>query len=418
MNLRLLVLALGTFAIGTDAYVVAGILPAVARSFDVSISAAGQFVTVYSFVYAVLSPIMATLTAHWPRRRVLLSGLAVFIVGNILTATEPTFELALLGRAVAGLGGAVVTPTAGATAAALVAPDRRGLALAIVLAGLSAATALGAPIGTLVGSVGDWHLTIWMVAALGLLAAAGMFLLLPVVPPSPPLRLRERLAPVADPRVVTTLATSLLVIFGAFLIYTYMSVIFDRATGGDGARLAALLSIWGVAATIGNLAGGSLCDRFGNRFVINLAIVLLAVDFALMPWSSADFASAAAALTLWGVCGWGFVVAQQHRLVGIAPALSPILIGLNASALHLAISISGAAGALAMRWLSPYDLPLLSMVAALVGALGAELACWLTREEKPRPVEPSLTTERNRWPEAPFRSYNARHEHERKAGSR
>lgn len=391
MNPRLLVLALATFAIGTEAYVVAGILPAVARSFDVSIAAAGQLVTAYSFAYAVLTPVMAVLTAHWPRRRVLLAGLAVFIAGNILTATQTMFGLALFGRAVAGLGAAMVTPAAAATAVALVAPERRGLALAIVFAGLSGAVALGAPIGTLVGSAGDWRLTIWFVAGLGLLAAAGMLFLLPAVPPSPALTLRERLAPLGDARVVTTLAALLLVIFGAFLIYTYMSAVFDRATGGDSARLAALMSIWGVAATIGNLGAGSLADRLGNRLVINLAIALLALDFVLMPWSSAQFGGAAAAIALWGVCGWGFVLAQQHRLVGIAPALSPILLGLNMSALQLAISASGAAGALAMRWLSPQDLPLLSAALVLGGALSAELAHRLIRGLKPQPVEPSFT---------------------------
>ena len=46
MNNRLLVLTLGTFAIGTDSYVVAGILPHVARSFSVGVAAAGQLVTV------------------------------------------------------------------------------------------------------------------------------------------------------------------------------------------------------------------------------------------------------------------------------------------------------------------------------------------------------------------------------------
>jgi predicted MFS family arabinose efflux permease len=391
VNFHLLVLALGTFAIGTDAYVVAGILPAVARSLDVSVAAAGQFVTVYSFTYAVLTPLIATLTAHWPRRRVVFFGLAVFIVGNILTATLPTFELVLLGRAVAGLGGAMVTPTAGAAATALVAPERRGLALAIVMAGLSGAVALGAPIGTLVSSVGDWRLTIWLVAALGLVAAAGTLLVLPIVPPSPRLPLRDRLAPLADPRVVTTLATSLLVIFAAFLIYTYISVVFDRATGADSARLAVLLSIWGVAATIGNLVGGTLADRFGSRLVINLAIALLALDFALMPWSGSRFVPTAAALTLWGVCGWGFVVAQQHRLVAITPALSPILLGLNASALSLGVSASGAAGALAMHWLSPHDLPLLSTALVLGGALGAELAHRLIRNVPPKPVDPAFT---------------------------
>jgi predicted MFS family arabinose efflux permease len=391
VSFRLLVLALGTFAVGTDSYVVAGILSPVARSFDVSVAAVGQFVTVYSFTYAVLSPVMATLTAHWPRRRVILAGLAVFIAGNILTATTPNFELALLSRVVAGLGGAMIVPTAGATAAALVAPERRGLALAIVLAGLTAAIALGAPIGTLVSSVGGWRITLWFVAALGALAAAGVLLVLPHVPPSPPLRLRERLAPLGDARVVTTLATLFLFVFGVIMTYTYMSVVFDRATGGDGRRLAALVSIWGVAGTVGNLAGGSLTDRFGDRFVINFGIAVLALDFALMPWSGASFAGAAVALALWGAWGFPLIVAQQHRLVGIAPALSLILLGLNASALQLAISGSAAAGALAMRWLSPHDLPLISMALVLGGALGAELAHRLIRNVKAQPAAPPLT---------------------------
>ena len=100
-------LALGTFAIGTDNYVVAGILPHVARSFDVSVAAAGQFVTIYSLSYAVLTPIMATLTAHRSRRRVLLGGLAVLVAGNLLTAMAATLHVALAGRAVAGLGAGV-----------------------------------------------------------------------------------------------------------------------------------------------------------------------------------------------------------------------------------------------------------------------------------------------------------------------
>ena len=112
-----------------------------------------------------------------------------------------------------------------------------------------------------------------------------------------------------------------------------------------------------------------------------------------MPWSGSRFVSTAAALTLWGACGWGFVVAQHHRLIAITPALSPILLGLNASALHLAISASGAAGALAMHWLSPHDLPLLSTALVLGGALGAELAHRLIRNAMPKPVAPAFTAE-------------------------
>jgi DHA1 family inner membrane transport protein len=383
LDKRLLVLALGTFAIGTDNYVVAGILPRVAQSLEVSIAAAGQLITVYSLAYALLTPVMATLTAHWPRRRVLLCGLAVFVAGNILTATQATFEFVLLGRAVAGLGGAMFTPNAGATAAALVTPERRGHALAIVVAGLSSATALGAPIGTLVGSFGDWRTTMWLVACLGGLAAIGVPAVLPHVPAPPALGLRERLAPLGDARVAATLATTLLFMFGVFLVYAYFSVVFDRATNGDGMRIAALMSSWGIGATLGSLGAGSLTDRFGSRRVINTAIVIVTLDFAFMPFASATMAGALAALILWGICGWALVVAQQHRLVGIAPALSPILLALNAAAIYLAISASGAAGALIMRGLDPHDLPFLSTALILASVLAAELAHRLIQRRKP-----------------------------------
>jgi predicted MFS family arabinose efflux permease len=229
------------------------------------------------------------------------------------------------------------------------------------------------------------------VAALAVLAAISVLVFVPIVPRSPALGLQDRLAPLGDARVVTTLASSVLVIFGAFLIYNYVSVIFDRATGGDGMRLASLLSIWGAAATVGSLASGSLADRFGNRRIINLAIVPLILDFALMPWSGAQFANAALALTIWGVCGCGFVVAQQHRLVSIAPALSPILLGLNASALHLGVSLAGAGGALAMRWLPAHELPLLSAAAAVTGGLAAEIAHRCILNVQPRPATSSPT---------------------------
>jgi DHA1 family inner membrane transport protein len=379
LDYRILVLALGTFAIGTDNYVVAGILPQVARSFDISVAAAGQFVTVYSVAYGLLTPVMAALLANWPRRHVLLCGLIVFVIGNILTATQTRFDLALLSRAVAGLGGAMFTPVAGATAAAMVAPGRRGAALAIVIAGLSGATALGAPIGTLVGNAGDWRMTMWFVALIGALALAGVFAILPDVAAPPALRLRQRLAPLADARVAVTLVTTLLFMFGVFLVYTYISLVFDRATGGDGALLAALLSIWGVAATVGNLAAGSLSDLFGSRRVINAALAVVALDFALMARAGAAFTGAAIAMAVWGFCGWGFVVAQQHRLVNIAPPLAPILLALNASAIYLAISAAGAAGALLIGLTDPHDLPFLTSAMVAASLIPAEIGYRLIR---------------------------------------
>src|ERR1700739_3452066 len=174
---------------------------------------------------------MAALLANWPRRHVLLVGLGVFVIGKLLTATQMNFDLALLARGVAGLGGAMFTPVAGATAAGMVTPERRGAALAIVVAGLSGATALGAPIGTLVGNAGDWHMTMWFVAAIGALALAGVFAILPDVAAPPPQRLRQRLAPLGDARVAATLAPILLAL-NASAIYLAIA-----AAGAAGALM-------------------------------------------------------------------------------------------------------------------------------------------------------------------------------------
>lgn len=186
----------------------------------------------------------------------------------------------------------------GAAAAVLVPPARRARALAIVIAGLSAATALGAPAGTLIGSAGPWRATMWFVAALSVLAAAAITVLMPAVPPPPPFGLRKRLAPVRELRVSLTVATTFLVLAGVFTVYTYIAVSYDRVTGGGGTTL---------LGTAGNLASGRLTDAFGNTRVINIVVGLLLVNFALMPLSSRTLPTAVIAIVAWGICGWGAV---------------------------------------------------------------------------------------------------------------
>uniref|UniRef100_UPI000A8D66D6 MFS transporter n=1 Tax=Actinomadura kijaniata TaxID=46161 RepID=UPI000A8D66D6 len=198
---RALVLAGGTFAIGTDAFVVAGVLPGIAGSLGVGVPAAGQLVTVFALAYALLSPVMAAATGAWPRRRVLLTGLVVLALGNAATALAPGYGWVLAARAVAAAGAAMFTPAAGATAAALAAPEHRGRALSYVSVGLVSSTALGVPLGTLLGEAVSWRGTIWFVTALAAVAALAVALWLPPVPAPPAVGLRRRLAPLGDRRV-------------------------------------------------------------------------------------------------------------------------------------------------------------------------------------------------------------------------
>jgi MFS transporter, DHA1 family, inner membrane transport protein len=374
MDRRLLVLALGMFALGTDSFVVAGLLPEIAHGFNVGIGAAGQMTTVYALTYALLAPTIAALAAHVPRKQLLLGGLAVFVIANLGTAVAPTFALALATRALAGLGAAMFGPTATGSATVIVPPERRGFAISVVITGMTISTALGAPIGAMIGSLSNWHWTMVFVAALAAASGFGVLALLSHIPMPPPVSLAKRLAPLADTRVGLTLATTFLFMSAAMTIYTYLSVVFDRAIGGNPALLSGFLVLWGAAGTVSNLMVGRLVDSIGTRKVLVTMLSILIADFALLPWTSAHLWTAIPAVIIWGACGWGLLVPQQHRIAGIAPALAPLLMGLNNSASFLGTTAAGLIGAAGLHLVGSHELGFAAAILAAAALVVAELA--------------------------------------------
>ena len=374
MDRRLLMLALGMFALGTDSFVVAGVLPELSRHFHVGIGAAGQMTTAYALSYAILAPVIAAVAAHIPRKRLLLGSLSIFVVANLLTAVAPAFWFALAMRVLAGLGAAMFAPTATGTAAMMVAPERRGFALSVIIAGLTFATALGSPIGTLIGGLGDWRYTMVFVAALATAAALGVAALLHDVPLPPQISLRERIAPLHDSRVALTLLTTLLGQTGNFIVYTYFAVIFDRVIGGSTAMLGLLLVLWGSAGTAMNLLAGRYIDRIGSRKVLLFMFTILIADMALIPWATTWVWTGVLVIVVFGACAWGFQVPQQHRLVHLAPSTAPVVLGLNTAGTYFGVSTAGALGAAGLATVGAHNLGLLASGFMVMALVVAELA--------------------------------------------
>ncbi|MFK4106600.1 MFS transporter [Streptomyces sp. NPDC019531] len=365
------ILALGTFAVGTDTFVIAGLLPDISRSLEISLATAGQLVGVFSLAYALLSPVLAALTATWSRRRVLVTALCVFAVGNIATALAPTYGLTLASRLLAAAGAAMFTPNAGAAAAAVAGSERRGRALAVVTLGLSSSLALGAPLGTAIGNAFGWQATMWFVAALALAVAPAIGLRLPDVRPGAAVGLRQRLAPLSDRRVLRVLLVTWLTFTAIYLPYTYISAVFAPATGGNGNRVALLLLVLGLAGTVGNLMAGRLADRHGPRRVVIGATVGLTVVFLAMVPGRNHFASAIAVVAITGASAWSMTAPQQSRIMALSPAGAEALgVSLNAAVTFLAIASASLIGAIGLSTFhSAVSLPLIAAVSAAMAAL-------------------------------------------------
>ncbi|WP_078908548.1 MFS transporter [Streptomyces vietnamensis] len=371
MPVRLLLLALGSFAIGTDSMVIAGILGPISADLGVSVNAAGQLVTVFALGYALLAPVLATLTARWPRRRLLLTALAVFSAANALSALAPNFSALLATRVLAAAGAALYTPTANAAATTLVAPERRGRALATVLGGMTVATALGVPLGTWVGHA-DWRMTMWLVTFLGVAALAGLTLLLRDLPsPAAAPGLRARLAPLRERRVLGAAGTTFTFFLAFQCVYIYLATAVRVATGGDAGRLSLVLLASGLASVAGSWLGGRLVDRIGVRRVLLGGSTVAALAFTALPWLGRSMPGALIYAVATPLAGWAVSVALPHRLASLNPASAPLLISLNSSALYLGMAAGGVAGSAAIAVLGERWFPLAATVLTLVATATA-----------------------------------------------
>ena len=354
-------LVLAAFAIGTEAFVIAGLLPVIAADMQISAAAAGQLVTAYALAYAVGSPILSVTFNNLDRKHVLALALSCFIAGNLLAVASPGFPLLMASRVLMALGAGLCMPTAIGVAVAVAAPERRGRAIALVTSGLTVATVVGVPLGTMIGNQFGWRATFILVAVLGAVALAGLLFGLPRGLPKSTATLAERFAVARHDAVLYALATTTLWAIGGFTVFTYLSIPL-HGLGFGAADISLALLVFGSAAAIGNMLGGLLADRLGAASTAALGLCGMAA--ALILFSAAlKFVAPEHARYLvllmvfgWAISGWGFYPAQVASIIRIKPEASIIALSLNASFMYLGFAIGGAVGGVVLSVLGPTDL--------------------------------------------------------------
>ncbi|WP_020657328.1 MFS transporter [Amycolatopsis benzoatilytica] len=377
-------LALGTFAVGTDAFVVAGFLPQMASELRVSEAAAGYSMTVFALCYAVFSPVLATLTATVPRRRLLVAALVVLGLANVGTALAPSFALLLVSRALAAAGAAGFTPNAGVAASSLVSAERRGRALALVISGLTIATAIGVSLGNLASRVMGWRAALGLVAGLCLLAGAGLAALLPYLSGGVRLPLTTRLAVLRNRGVRIILPVTVLGMAAAYTAYAYAIPAFG-AVGVSPEDTQWMLLLYGVGAIVGAQLSGRLTDRFGGTRVLVAGYSVMVCALAALGGLSllaGTFPVAAGVLAVaWGASCWCQTPPQQYRLIAAAPGEAPLVISLNAAGIYVGIAVGtfvgGLAGTANATWMFFSGAVLAAMAAGCLATTGR----WARREQ-------------------------------------
>jgi DHA1 family inner membrane transport protein len=336
------------FVVGTNAFVIAGLLPDIAGDLDATPTEVSYSITSYSLVVAIAAPLLSVLLPRVPRAVLMACGLAVFAIGGAIAVSATSLPLFLIGRTLSGVGGAALVPTATAAAASLARPSQRGRALAIVGAGFTLATAVGSPFGTALGGVAGWRLPLWCLVGIAAVLVVTIPLVVRGVPTAAAVSIRQRLAPLADRRVLAPLGTTLLMIAGFNVVYIFSASVTHASTGGSGTLLAALLLAYGVAGVVGNVVAGPLTDRFGSRPTAIVALAGQIVALVVLPFVESSFVASIVVFAVWGVAAFAIAIPVQHRLVTVDPESAALALSWYSTAMYVGIAIAPPLGSAAL----------------------------------------------------------------------
>lgn len=273
MPLALSLLAVAVFAVGTSEFMLAGLLPDIASSLDVTVGTAGLLTSAFAVGMIVGAPLMAGLARRWPVRKSLLGFVLVFAAVHVVGALTSSFPVLLGTRVVAAVANAGFLAVALATASALVAPDQKGRALAVLLSGTTVAIIAGVPGGAVLGTVLDWRATFWSIALLCLPAALGVMQGIPAHTTTSEQEhgtspaLRTELGQLAQPRLILVMVLAALVNAATFGTFTFVAPIVTDTAGLTELWVSVVLVLFGVGSFLGVRIAGRLSDRRPGQLI-------------------------------------------------------------------------------------------------------------------------------------------------------
>ena len=333
-------LAIGAFAIGVTEFATMGLLPHIARELDITVPQAGHAVSFYAIGVVVGAPLITTIAAHMDRKNLLLGLMGLFALGNFASMLAPDATLFNIARFFSGLPHGAYLGVGAIVASSLVAPHRRGRAMARVMLGLTIANIVGVPIATALGNMFGWRSAYALVAALGILTVIMVAVGVPKVKLAGIPSARGEMKALGRSQIVLTLVAGSVGFGGMFAVYTYITPTMTDVAGVPEVAIPWVLAVYGLGMTAGSLIAGPLVDKSIERSGIG-GMILSAIVLAAFGAFTHIAAVAIIALFLIGIAGSMITTALQMRLLRDshdAPSLS-------AAMNHAAFNLANALGA-------------------------------------------------------------------------
>lgn len=344
LPIAILALAVAAFAIGSTEFTIIGVLPEVADGLDVSIPKAGLLVSAYAIGVVVGAPLLTAAGSRIPRHRMLALLMALFTVGNLLSAVAPNYELFFASRVLSALPHGAFFGVAAVVASELAPRGRRNAAIATMFTGLATANVIGVPLLTLLGQQIGWRTTFVAITGLGVVSVLAIVRLVPAMGPSP--SLKHELAAFRNPRVWLALAVTVLGFGGLFAVVGYLTPLATDVAGFSKTAVLPLLAVLGLGMVTGTRLVEPVTHGRALRHVIPTLLAVQLVVLLLFTFLSASPLLLVVLIYLLGTISFVVATPIQALIMDEAPSAPALVSAANQAGFNLGNALGPALGSL------------------------------------------------------------------------
>ncbi|WP_405162320.1 MFS transporter [Nocardia sp. NBC_01499] len=347
MPFAVYILGLSIFAQGTSEMMLSGLLTELSTDLGVTIPQAGLLISAFALGMLVGAPVLAVATLRLPRRSALLAFLAVFVGAHVVGALTSDYGVLFATRAVGAFVYAGFWSVAATTAIGLVPANARGKAMSIVAGGLTIATVIGLPAGTVIGQHLGWRAAFWAVAIMSVLAMIGVLAKIPAGRAETEPDLRKELRSMVNPRLWLSYSTTALSIAALMVTFAYLGALLSRTTGLSDGWIPIVLMVYGVGSFLGIIVGGRTADAHPTR-TLYVGIIGLIITSALLAFTAEHTAPVVVLTFLLGAFGFGTNPTLNSRVFNLAPDGPTLAPAFNVSSFNIGITVGPWLGGLAI----------------------------------------------------------------------